>query len=190
MKTALCIAGGLLLGACAHTVKPPDYPQDWLQPQTANSGCPDLTGIFDDSGESVRAGRRIRESDRLWRLATSLGVNANRVAQYDSIVGPKQGRLTITTWSGNTKIRSRTLEQASDFSCAKGWLLTKAASSDLLVLPLAIIPFNDVLIETRSARYARAEDGSLIVGIDLNETGRETMGWARYEPYRGQRQEK
>jgi len=190
MKTALCIAGCLLLGACAHTLEPPDYPQGWLLPQSADLGCPDLTGIFDDSGESVRVGRRTRDSDRLWRLATSLGVNANRAAQYDSIVGPKEGRLTITTWSGDTKIRSRTLVQASDFSCVKGWMLTTKASSDLLVLPLDIIPFTDVVIECRSVRYARAEDGSLIVRIDLNETGKETMGWARYEPYRGQRQEK
>ncbi|HYA66394.1 MAG TPA: hypothetical protein VEE84_06880, partial [Burkholderiaceae bacterium] len=125
VQLAVCF----LLAACAQPIAPPEYPKEWMLPQTADAGCPDLTGVFSDSRGTVRVGKRARESDSIWRLATSLGVNAKRDAEYDSIVGPKNGQLTVTTWSGDKEMRSRTLVQTSDYSCVKGWMITWSASS-------------------------------------------------------------
>ena len=142
--TVLAIA--LPLAACVH-VDNKAYPEYWPAANPAESGCPDLSGTFDN--QDLNEG-----SPKL--LAKWLLVTTDPLTQVHRAVlaGPAGGVLKIRFLDqAGTELLSREWREGADFVCRDGWVEREPPRGAVMVG----MAFQQV------SRFARSARGDLIV---------------------------
>jgi len=133
----------LLLSGCYFITKQDPYPEDWVplrgEDGFYSSSCPDLTGTYN---AWARVSGQSSGPPAPWGLARYDGQGVTHFA----IKGPIDGRLEISAWLGDRKVRDNVVTSPADFTCYQGRLdVTSTAGRSTL-----------------HHVYARARDGALV----------------------------
>ena len=145
------------LASCV-SVEQPAYPNDWA-PVLANTGtCPDVTGIYANSGPGPVLLAQ-------WILPKTTAP-LDRIERVQ-LMGATSGSITVRLMEGSrVEVAVRVWKEGADYHCENGWLVLSLES---VVIP----PFGYF----KAARIARAVDRQLIV-----ESTQTAFGLAPYAP--------
>ena len=144
-RAALIFLASAPIAACVQ-LQQFEYPAYWPNASLASSGCPDLSGLFDN--QDLNEKKTIFLANWLVDTPSALG-NVHRVR----IMGPKDGVLAISLLEEHgTQYFRREYRQGDDFECDGGWL--ERPQRTLKIIGVA---------QRHVARMARTVDGDLVV---------------------------
>jgi hypothetical protein len=152
------VACGGCLACSACVILSGSYPKDWAQPERHEAGCEQvLTGIYAMTGVEATTGFWFTNPKTTpVRLDTYLMPDSRPDADRIEIVGPDDGKLVISAEQGTTVLELRTINENTDYQCDKGAILIRGN-------PDTTPWYNRRSFVSKSVRYSKAVDGSLII---------------------------
>jgi hypothetical protein len=145
------------LASCV-SIEQPGYPNDWSPVLAGTGSCPDVTGIYVNSGP----GPVLLAKWILPKTTAPLG----RIERVQ-LAGPTNGSIAVRLMEGSSaEVAVRIWKEGVDYHCENGWLVLSLES--ILIPPFGYF---------KAARLARAVDRQLVV-----ESTQTAFGLAPYAP--------
>ncbi|HSB25828.1 MAG TPA: hypothetical protein VLE94_22235 [Burkholderiaceae bacterium] len=143
-----------------------DYPAYWPALAVSGSGCPSLTGRFDN--QDINEAQPVLLAKWLLQTADPL-----RQVHRVQLAGPEAGTLVLRLLEDTgTELLKRELREGTDYACGDGWLERKQPE-------LAFVG----VVNRHLARLARTTRGDLVVQ-DIDQGGGVVLVVPMYASFR------